>query len=187
MPTMMMDNLSHFANRSARNEHQTRIRYHAGDLARDHRREKDWRLSVPTLTLQRAPSGTSCTLGALLVIMDDGSAHRFVTLELPWRNNIADRSRIVPGTYRWFRRHAHETRHGYDVFQLRNVPGRTDVQIHIGNFPKNTDGCILIGSVVAETHDYILGSGTAYAAFMALFAGIDDGEITIIDAFVPTQ
>lgn len=39
-----------------------------------------------------------------------------------------------------------------DVFEVTNVPGRTAILFHVGNFSEDTEGCILLG----------LESGTAY-------------------------
>ena len=32
-----------------------------------------------------------------------------------------------------------------DVWHVQNVPGRTAILIHWGNFERNTEGCILLG------------------------------------------
>ncbi|WP_018249855.1 DUF5675 family protein [Orenia marismortui] len=67
------------------------------------------------------------------------------TLEPPWRQNKANESCIPPGEYNAFIRKRGSSRWNYDVIQLEEVFNRSAVQIHIGNYPKNTRGCILVG------------------------------------------
>ncbi len=82
------------------------------------------------------------TLGSLFI----GGRH-FYTLEPPDRNNAATSNyltagRIYPGSYSSFVRT--DGSRGWRI-ELRNVPGRSEIQIHAGNFYKDTVGCILPG------------------------------------------
>jgi hypothetical protein len=90
-----------------------------------------------------------CILGKLYVVQEFPSAGAPVekalgsTLELPWRNNINDISRIPAGGYKA------KTRADGDIgwrIELDPVPKRDFVQIHLGNFPRNSIGCILLGT-----------------------------------------
>lgn len=38
------------------------------------------------------------------------------------------------------------TRFNRDLPTLQNVPGRSHILIHVGNFPKDTEGCLLVGT-----------------------------------------
>lgn len=63
------------------------------------------------------------------------------TLELPDRFNVQEISRIKAGTYKgWVRTDNNKKR-----IQLMNVPGRTCVQLHVGNRTSEIAGCILLG------------------------------------------
>src|ERR1022692_2035251 len=92
---------------------------------------------------------SNCILGKLYVVKDFPTVLPPTekpigsTLELPWRNNMNKISRIPAGVYKGKTR-ADGTK-GWRI-QVDPVPGRDLVEIHIGNFPKDTVGCILLGS-----------------------------------------
>ena len=79
------------------------------------------------------------TIGKLFI---DGE-HRFFTLELPWKENKSGISCIPTGTYNI--ELAFSERFHMKVPLLQDVPGREAIEIHVGNFPKDTHGCILVG------------------------------------------
>lgn len=74
-------------------------------------------------------------------------------------------------------------RDGYYSPLLDNVPGFTGVRIHVGNYPKDTEGCILVGDAVGQ--DEVLSSQVAFDALMVkINAARSDGEaiqITVED------
>ena len=66
------------------------------------------------------------------------------TLELKWFNNRRNESCIPEGTYEVVKRLAHEKRK-YDHFHITNVPNRSWILIHTGNFKQHVLGCVLVG------------------------------------------
>ena len=84
------------------------------------------------LNLTRKPSSNGCTFGILIV---DGQ-NPVYTLERP-------EVQIPTGTYSveitW------SPRFNRPLPLLDGVPNRTDIRIHAGNWPRDTDGCILVG------------------------------------------
>jgi hypothetical protein len=64
-------------------------------------------------------------------------------LELPWRNNIKEISAIPPGEYKGYVRT--DGNLGWRI-ELAGTGERKHIQIHIGNTPDDTKGCILPGS-----------------------------------------
>jgi hypothetical protein len=87
------------------------------------------------------------------------------TLELAWLWNANDISCIPPGHYTGMVRH--DKKDGWRI-QLVEVPGpRTGVQIHIGNYPRDVHGCILVGTNYGN--DVVLHSAKAYELLKAAF------------------
>lgn len=105
------------------------------------------------------------TLGAMF----DGDERVCETLELAWRDNQRGISCIPEGTYEC--KAAHSPSRGYSVYWLQNVPGRKDVQIHIGNFPEDIRGCILVGKKRGKNS--VLSSRVAFDDFMDRMGGED--------------
>ena len=62
--------------------------------------------------------------------------------------------------------------------QLLNVPGYEGVRIHVGNYPEETEGCLLVG--IGKGVDKIIDSRTAFTALMQqLEYAVTKGKIFI--------
>lgn len=106
------------------------------------------------LTVVRRVGEPQCTMGELQV----GGDRVAYTLERPPIGNINYISSIPEGTYP-----AHVRADG-DLgwrLELSDVPGRTRVQIHIGNTVDNTIGCILLGTSADVSACTVHDSGSA--------------------------
>ncbi len=58
---------------------------------------------------------------------------------------------------------------------VENVSGFDDIEIDTGNYPVNTNGCLLLGST--ESVDFVGNSDLTVAAFYTQFRNaIDNGE-----------
>jgi hypothetical protein len=104
-----------------------------------------------------------------------------VTLELPWQGNAHTVSCIPAGTYEC-RRYLSPKRK-YELFELVGVPGRSHIELHIGNLPHDSQGCILIGTrfeTINGQHG-IAESAPAFRRFMEYLHGRDTFSLTIID------
>lgn len=75
-----------------------------------------------------------------------------VTLELPWKDNQYKISCIPEGVYEVKRDKSPSKNKQVngDVFRLLGVPNRQDILIHIGNWTKDTEGCILVGETFGD-------------------------------------
>jgi len=110
--------------------------------------------------------------------MPDGES--FATVERPWLNNAKNVSCIPEGVYVCGHRKYHAG--GYDAIEVKNVPDRTYIMCHIGNYVRNSNGCILINREHGAT-----GSGEwcgvnstkAFNRFMSLLKGKDSLSLRI--------
>lgn len=78
------------------------------------------------------------TFGVLL----EGNVPFALTLEPPWENNKPFVSCIPPNAYTGTL--IKSPKFG-STYQLNNVPDRTHILFHKGNYGKDTNGCILVG------------------------------------------
>jgi hypothetical protein len=103
------------------------------------------------------------------VVSVDGE-QKYFELELPelfeGQPNVPDRCCIPAGTYNLTRYLS--PKRGYFVPLVNDVPERSMIELHIGNYPQDTDGCILIGE--KRINDAEIGeSEIAFESFMGEF------------------
>ncbi|WP_432738287.1 DUF5675 family protein [Maridesulfovibrio sp. FT414] len=107
--------------------------------------------------LTRRETGDQGTFGRLVKVDDSGTATMtpLETVELPWKENLANVSCIPLGLYRC--RLAVSPRYGLCP-HIFKVPGRSNILIHYGNWAgdtsvgwySNSEGCILVGTGLAS-------------------------------------
>lgn len=115
-----------------------------------------------------------------------GDLH-FFTLEPPYGSPDVKPRAIPAGTYDlqilWSPKHRRIVPH------VMNVPGFEEIEIHWGNYPKDTEGCLLVGN----THltDFIGDSLKAFDALFTLLAEWNNGgggiTITYMDSVAEGQ
>ena len=93
--------------------------------------------NLPDLKIKRAYYD-SCTLGRLTL----NDFHAF-TLELPWLENQKNISCIPAGVYKAVKYNSPKFKR--TVIMLYDVYCRDNIEIHAGNYTRQTKGCILIG------------------------------------------
>jgi hypothetical protein len=123
------------------------------------------------LTLQRGPSTPNSTPGSLSV---DGSFECY-TLERP----TGDPLEIPTGTYTISLYPSPKFGRVVPRLNSSTLEGRDPIEIHYGNGPENTHGCILVGQT--QSLDFI---GNSRAAFAELFPKIQaavEAEGCILD------
>ena len=85
------------------------------------------------------------TLGHLIVYDGIKKVFECNSLELPWKDNKKNVSCIPDGSY-WVDKYLSPTKGRGIVFQLSGVQGRSNAQIHKGNYYTDILGCILPGA-----------------------------------------
>ena len=103
-----------------------------------------------SLLIERYDHGTKQTLGRLFVMENSQPLYNCHTLELPWKNNAFQISCIPEGTYKVVKRFSAKFK---NHFHLTNVPGRTYILIHSGNYYTDILGCILVGKGLADINN----------------------------------
>lgn len=134
------------------------------------------------LTLTRQESTAQGTLGLLIVELPSVF---FYTGELPDKNDQVDVSCIPLGQYTCrIVANDHMTElFGRDMYQILDVPGRTDCFIHAGNYfgdvskgyRSDVEGCILLGMHAGKfgRQQVVTDSRSAIQKFMDLMGGED--------------
>jgi hypothetical protein len=98
---------------------------------------------------------------------------RWFTVEQPWNANLRGESCIPEGVYECSR--AHFNRGGYDTVQLVGVPRRSQIKVHVANWPEDVEGCIGIGqTLIAQRTRY--GVGKSREAMKQLLQILDDND-----------
>lgn len=90
------------------------------------------------IRLVRIAESDAATFGTLFI----NNTPQFVTLELPWRDNKREVSRIPPGEYVCSK--VFSPKYG-ETFLFEDVPGRDGVLFHSGAYVEHTKGCPLLG------------------------------------------
>lgn len=124
---------------------------------------------VSELTIARSYHD-DCTTGVLVA-----GDHHLVTLELPWKGNKHFISCIPEGVYEW-EKHV-SPKHGRTIW-IKDVPNRSEILIHPGNLPEDSEGCILVGrEFVPNRHSIKFGSRKAWLEMLPFLA--ERGSIEI--------
>lgn len=72
----------------------------------------------------------------------------------------------------------------FTTFQVMNVPNHTNILIHMGNYNKDSDGCVLVGRGVAPNPDapsenMITSSLNTFNKLMDLQKDVDQFTLTV--------
>ncbi len=77
----------------------------------------------------------------------------------------------------------HQLLHGgpFQAYQITNVPGHSGVLFHIGNYNKDSDGCVLLGmgKLSDKIGDMLTLSDKAFTLFMNFMNGIETFPLTV--------
>jgi hypothetical protein len=130
--------------------------------------------------LHRFMSDPKQTLGSLVFYRNDDPELMLATIELPWRDNKRSLSCVPEGDYTVVKRYSEK--YG-DHWHLIDVPGRSHILIHHGNFHYQIQGCVLVG---AEHKDIdgnglpdVIASKRAMDEINRLMADQDDFQLKI--------
>ena len=129
------------------------------------------------LTIVRISSLDEGTFGVMLL---DGKPFA-VTGERPWMDNKKSVSCIPAGVYSCQR---YVSAKYPDTFEVMNVPKRTYVLFHKGNFPlKDSEGCILVAEKFEEVNGKVavLESKHGFEEFIKRLKGVCTFTLQILE------
>lgn len=129
------------------------------------------------LRLVRTEFGEHGVFGTLLDINGNQIAftleHSYQQPDSTWRSKLMDGTYIcVRGQHQL----ANMT-HPFETFEITNVPGHTNILIHVGNYNDDSEGCVLVG--LHRDTAMILNSRMAFGKFMDLENGSDKFTLTV--------
>ncbi len=73
-----------------------------------------------------------------------------------------------------------------ETFEITNVPGRTHVLFHKGNFKRNTEACVLLAQYwgkLRTNERLVVNSGTTFQLFMEIMRPYNEFHLTISEHF----
>ena len=117
--------------------------------------------------------------GTFGVIIQDGIPFA-LTGELPWLNNLPQKSCIPIGKY--ICKRVNSPKFG-NTFEITGVKGRTNILFHKGNVPKkDSKGCVLIGEQfeMMGLNVAVIASGKGYQEFMDRSKDVNGFELEIV-------
>jgi hypothetical protein len=131
------------------------------------------------IRIERREYTAHSTIGHLYI---DGEFQCY-TLEPQWRLDEVKPRAIPPGTYSLTLRYS--PKHHASVPHVENVPGFQEIELHPGNYPKDTLGCTLIGKLYsATTPDFIGESQIGFHELMEKLNPVWDAKGTIDITYV---
>lgn len=107
-------------------------------------------------------------------LFDDNEVFLAVTLEHSYNN----KPKLISGEYVCRRgvHRLHTNPAPFETFEIEGVPGHDNILFHVGNFNKDSDGCVLLGEDFGE--EMIVRSRAAFSAFMLKLA--DKSEFRLV-------
>ena len=99
------------------------------------------------------------------------------TLELPWNDNQKKISCIPKGVYEVVKRFTAESKYKYEHLHILDVANREMILMHVGNYPKNSKGCVLLGNTRAL--NFVGDSRKAFYRLMYDLGSFEEIELII--------
>ncbi len=139
------------------------------------------------LVLRRIHSESDGILGVLY--SSDVHGFRCDTLEHAYRAPSGDFVPKLPPGFYACRRGMHKLEHmhvPFETFEVTDVPGHTGILFHVGNFNKDSDGCILLGECDQRAPNLVLlHSKDTFNKFMAAQHSMHEFLLTVLGSDMP--
>jgi len=121
---------------------------------------------MKTITLTRHSYHPAATIGKMRIENSrEDSYFLFHTIERPWLDNKPFESCIPEGEYIV---EPYSSEKYPDVYEIKDVPGRTKILIHVANYAKDVQGCIGLGLSLPDNQLMVGKSRDAMRKFKRL-------------------
>ena len=147
------------------------------------RKHKEEKPEIPVeplrmATLKRIIDRGEQTLGILMMFIDSKQKGSLTTLELPWKDNQFKISCIPKGIYNCI---VYESPTKGTVYLLENVQDRSMIEIHVGNYNRDIEGCILVGEHFTDIDgDCLTDVTNSRSALDTLFKVFEGKPFTLV-------
>ena len=123
------------------------------------------------------------TLGHLFVLDGTQLMFKCKTLELPYNDNIRNLSSVPSGLYPLH--YEYSPKFDRALWELKNVPNRSECKIHVANYVRQLNGCIALGDmhldIDGDGQRDVRNSTLSLQRFHESMESIRFSEIQIID------
>lgn len=124
--------------------------------------------------------------GIFGVLLDENGKQIAVTLEHAYDSGLGNgsyKAKLAPGHYECKRgMHRLHNLIPFETFEIiDNDPKTTGLLFHVGNYNKDSEGCVLLGRAYGGDPRMITNSRMAFGAFMALQIGKTKFMLTVED------
>lgn len=103
-----------------------------------------------------------------------------LTLEHAYPTTEGYQPKLPAGTYRCVRGpHQLHTGPIFETFEITGVPGHTGILFHVGNWNRDSEGCVLVGYTISGDNA-LTRSRDTFKKFMELQAGLDEFQLTVL-------
>jgi hypothetical protein len=116
--------------------------------------------------------------GIFSELFDDKNNSIAVTLEHSYDN----KPKVYDGTFTCIKGiHRLHDNIPFDAFEITGVNGHTGILFHVGNYNKDSDGCVLVGTDVQDTDSgrMVTHSMIAFSKFMAGLEGVSSFTLVV--------
>lgn len=129
--------------------------------------------------------------GIFGLLLDENDVAVATTLEHAYPAKAEDvdtfEPKLAPGVYTCLRgkHQLYGMDAPFDAFEIMDVPSFqgvpvTGILFHVGNYNRDSEGCILLGQTIDVGQKMVVRSREAFAAFMGGLVGVDSFQLTVV-------
>ncbi len=138
-------------------------------------------MKKPIVTIHRYIQDENQSSGVVTVFIDGQPVYSGVSLERGWRNNESNVSCVPAGEYPL--KLEYSPRFKKDLWELKEVPNRSEAKFHSANYWNQLNGCIALGlkyaDINADNYADVVKSVIAMSLFHEVLRGFKEATLII--------